>query len=321
MKLVTCAIGAFIGIPAMFSFSSVALSENLPETLAASEVAATSFVSDGSAVKFDRDRASITPISGWKVEPRGMGMALVMKEIPAETNGQKIDYSVPLFSRNIAVMTLNEPSPIDEARAVSFQEEFEKMATRDGVMKDFQFTSRKFFNYKAENDGIVFFAQHIANGFPMMQMIVLVSSDMKQYVSIYTDLAANFSNQDSYNAAWNSMTSILVPGVAPKRYEREAKLYGSILAACLLLILPFMIARFSSQRRIRRMVAELQKDWDSGLESASNIMSNVSNLDTTRVAATVKKSKKKSDYRSSFDSLDNVSLTTGQNGFRLTSRM
>lgn len=287
-----------LSLSGLVSFAGIALSNEAAseQPAAGSTTIPSMFVSDGSVVRFDQDRASLMPISGWQVEPRGAGMALVMKEVVKQDPKAAVDYSQPLFARNISVMTMNEPSPIDEARAASFEEQYLKMATRDGAMKDLQITGHKFFNYKGENDGLVFFAQHSANGFQMMQMIILVSGDAKQYLLTYTDLASRFSNQDSYDAAWKSMTSVIVPGVAPKRYYREAQLAGAIAGGLLLLIAPFGIARFSSQRRIRRMVEELQSEWDSGEVSAASNLSNVSQLDMTRVAASSIKGKKRGSF-------------------------
>ncbi|MCX6124071.1 MAG: hypothetical protein NTV34_04890 [Proteobacteria bacterium] len=282
-------LGAFFGLSGLLSFATVALSEG-DSPIAAAEATGdplpAQIISNGSPIRFDQDRASIVPIAGWQVEPRGSGMALVMREIVAKDPNAPIDYSQPTFARNITVLTLNQASPIDQTRAASFQEDYTKMVVRDGSLKDFQFTSSKSFAYKGESDGLVFFAQHAINGFQMMQMIVLVSSESKQYILTYTDLASHFSNPESYDAAWKVLTSIDLPGVAPQRYMREAKLGGMIGGAMMLLVLPFGFARFSSQRRIRLMVDELQKDWDNGVETPATC-SRVSHLGMTRVASDV----------------------------------
>ncbi|MCX6119970.1 MAG: hypothetical protein NT027_20740 [Proteobacteria bacterium] len=274
----------WLGASGLTAFSTYAVGEEAAKAVPDLPETPSSFISDGSYVKFDSDRASIKPIVGWDVSPKSAGMSLVMKEVVKRDPTVAIDYSKPLFSRNMSILALNEAAPIDEARAVAFEEQFLKMVQRDGSMKNFQFTSRKFFNYKAENDGLVFFAQHDANGFPMMQMLVLVSGDARQYVMIYTDLASSFSNAETYSAAWNSMTSVQVEGLAPKRYYREAQIGGAFLAGILMLVAPFGLARFASQRRIKKMVKELQSEWDNG-DVSSTQASNISHLDTTRIAA------------------------------------
>jgi hypothetical protein len=244
------------------------------------------FISNGSVISFDNNNASIVPIPGWQVMPKGHGMSLVMKEMRPESKGA-IDYSKPSFSRNITVMTLNAASPIDTNRAETFATEYSELAQKSGMMSDFAITSQKFFNYKSENDGIVYFAQHIANNFPMQQMIILVSSESKQYVLTYTDLAANFANQDSYDAAWKAMTSILVSGVAPKRYHYEGKIALGVLGFLVALMAPFMIARIRKNRRLRKAADELQSDWDNGEYSPHTAYSNVSHLGSTRVAKNI----------------------------------
>jgi len=182
-------------------------------------------------------------------------------------------------------MTMHEAAPIDEIRATAFEEEFLKMISRSGAMQDFKFNEHRLFDYKGEKDGLVFFAQHMANGFQMMQMIILVSGESKQYLLTYTDLASRFSEQQAYDAAWKSMTSIEVPGIAPKRYMREMKIGGAIAGGLLVIILPFAFARLSSQRRIRKMVNALENDWDKGSDEASTLESNISHLGVTKVTS------------------------------------
>lgn len=313
---------AFLGLSGsiLLATTAVATNEAAP---AVQEATPSQFISDGSVVRFDQDRASLVPIPGWQVEPKGAGMALVMKEVITADPNAPVDYSKPLFARNISVLTLNHPSPIDESRAASFQEEYMSLATRDGVMKDLQITSHKFFNYKGENDGLVFFAQHTANGFQMMQMMILISGEEKQYLLTFTDLASQFANPESYDAAWKSMTSILVPGVAPKRYMKEMKISGAVAGGLALIILPFGFARLSSQRRIRKMIDELQADWDNGAVSMCSMVSNVSHLDATRVARVPKKSKMASTgtdmYDSDVGSFATSAISTRKNSFKFSS--
>lgn len=286
---------AFLGMSGLISFAPIALSEEAPVAAPASaEAVPSSFISDGSLLKFDQDRASITPIKGWMVEPKSSGMALVMKEVLAPVADAQKDYTQPIFARNITVMTINEAAPIDEERAKMFKEDFLKMAAKQGSMRDLQFTSQKFFNFKGENDGLVFFTQHTSNGFTMMQMHVLVSGESKQYLLTYNDLASRFSTTETYDAAWKAMNSIDVQGVAPKRYARELRVGGMALAGFLMLVLPFSFARAMSRRRLNRLSASLQDEWDNGKVSSDwDAVSNVSQLGTTRVAGRVKTNKKR----------------------------
>lgn len=316
-------VAAVLGTLGLLSFANVAISE---ETATSSEPSAVTqeatssssvIIANGSEIKFDQDRASIVPIVGWQVEPKGSGMALVMKEVVKKVENAPVDYSQPLFTRNITVLSMKDAAPIDETRATEFKEEFSKIVARDGVMKDFQFNSHKFFNYKGENDGLVMFAQHTSNGFPMMQMMILVSGDSKQYLLTYTDLASNFANQETYDAAWKSMTSISVAGVAPQRYMREMKIGGAVLAGVLLIVLPFGFARFASQRRIRKMVDALENDWDKGSNDASALESSVSRLGTTRVAMSLATTGAR--MNSSVSSFDDESISTRKSRFKFSS--
>lgn len=305
--------GLLAGTSGLLSFATVALSEEAAAPAAPAQVetapVSSSFVSDGTPYKFDQDRATISPIKGWNVEPKGSGMALVMKEVLPEAapNAPK-DYSQPLFARNITVMAYNEASPIDEERAAEFKEQFLKMAQKQGSMPDLQFTSHKFFNFKGENDGLVFFTQHTSNGFTMMQMHILVSGASRQYLLTYNDLANRFSNQESYDQAWKAMTSIDVQGVAPVRYVREAKIGGAIAAGFLFLVLPFAFARFMSRRRLNSLVSSLQDEWDSGAVSGS--CSNVSALESTRVAGRVRGNKKRKPDISDVESLETSDVSS-----------
>ena len=305
------------GASGLVSFASVALSEEAAGVAAPTQAQAApaNFVSDGSSFKFDQGRASISPIKGWMVEPNGSGVSVVMKEVlPPAPAGAHKDYSQPIFARNITVMTINEGSPIDEQRAAEFKENFLKMAAKQGSMPDLQFTSQKFFNFKGENDGLVFFTQHTSNGFTMMQMHVLVSGESRQYLMTYNDLASRFSNQETYDQAWKTMTSIDVQGVPPVRYMREAKIGGSIFAGFLLLVLPFSFARFMSQRRLRKVASSLQDEWDTGTVSGSDEWSsNVSALETTRVAGRVRGNKKRKPDVSEVNSFESSVSSFGSN--------
>jgi len=60
--------------------SSIAIGQEVPPAPLASPESSV-VISDGSKISFDQDRASITPIKGWQVEPKGSGMSLVMKEV------------------------------------------------------------------------------------------------------------------------------------------------------------------------------------------------------------------------------------------------
>ena len=279
------------GISSLLTFATVALSEEVPAPAVVNPTAPAAFVSDGSVLKLGD--IAIAPIKGWNVEPRSLGMTLIMKEVPAPTTSKVVDYSQPVFARNITLMTLPEGAPIDEERASEFSQEYMKIVAKDASLKDFQITSHKFFSYKGENDGLVFFSQLTVNGFPMMQMHILVSNEAHQYLMTYTDLTSHFATPESYDAAWKSMTSITIPGVAPVRYMHEARVAGTVMIVLLALMAPLMLARIASSRRLRLAAADLNDDWDHGRDSQDDDFtnSNIALLDQTHIAGRIKKSR------------------------------
>jgi hypothetical protein len=285
---------SLLALSGLMGFASVAISaEEAAQAMSTANVAATGDeISNGSVIDLG-DGLSIAPIAGWKIERKSLGMSLVMKEVlPAQTG--EIDYSKPIFARNLTVMTLPEARPIDEAAVPEMKEMISKMFARDPSLKDVTFTDHKFFDYKGKNDGLILFSQLTANNFQMMQMQVIVSGEKKSYLMTYSDLASNFSNPASYDAAWKSMTSIQVPGVAPKRFEKEMMIGGAFGVALLAIIAPFLFIRWYNSRRIRKFADELQYDWDTGAVKSDNDyeLSDIGALDQTRPVQKRAKGKK-----------------------------
>jgi hypothetical protein len=249
-------------------------------------------VSNGSRITLGGD-VSLTPISGWQIERQRLGMSLVMKELLPETRGP-IDYSKPIFQRNISMIMVNRPRYIDSDAITEIKSDITKMIARDPSLKDFSFTDAKLFDYKNKNDGVVLFSQLTANNYPMMLMHVVVSGDKKSYMLTYTDLAANFTNPANFEAAWTSMTSITVPGVPPKRFERETITAGLAGGGLLAILLPFAIIRWRNARKIKKIADELQYDWDHGLvkTDADYNLSDIRDLESTKVIRYVQKENK-----------------------------
>lgn len=279
---------SLIILSGLCGFAGVAISAE-PESMSSSNQIE---VSNGSRITLDGD-VTLTPISGWQIERQGRGMSLVMKELVPETRGP-IDYSKPIFQRNISMITVNRPRYIDSDAIAEIKSDITKMIARDPSLKDFSFTEAKLFDYKSKNDGVVLFSQLTANNFPMMLMHVVVSGDQKSYMLTYTDLAANFTNPAHFEAAWTSMTSITVPGVPPKRFEREAITAGLAGGGLLAILLPFALIRWRNARKIRKIADELQHDWDHGLvkTDADYNLSSIRDLESTKVIRHVPKEKK-----------------------------
>lgn len=282
----------FLALSSFWGFASVAISEeNSAGTGQQPVEAPKDEISDGSAISLG-EGVSIAPISGWKIERKSMGMSLVMKEVLPPQTGE-VDYSKPIFARNLTLMSIPEARPIDNAAVDEMKAMIGKMIARDPSLRDFTFTDHKFFDYKGKNDGLILFSQLTVNNFQMMQMQVIVSGESKTYLMTYSDLASNFANPSSYDAAWKSMTSLVVPGVAPMRYQKEVIVGGAVAAVLALIIVPFFMFRLVSSRRIKKMADELQYDWDHGAvkTDADYNLSDLHTLDATRPARNKKAEK------------------------------
>jgi hypothetical protein len=267
-------------------------------------------ISNGQPIEIS-DGVSITPVNGWLIERKSAGMSLVMKEvIQTPSSGAQTDYSKPIFARNISVMSLSKARPMDSNSVDELKNEISKMFSKNPSLNDFTFTDAKFFDYKSKNDGIVLFSQLTVNNYQMMQMQIIVSGDQKTYLLTYSDLAANFANPSTFDAAWNSMTSISVPGVAPKRYQKEIILASTVGGGLLALVIPFFLVRWSSTRKIRRLAEELQHDWDQGSfkTDADYELSEIEYVDATKLSKRTHHRKKSelSKYDSIFRSSANV---------------
>jgi hypothetical protein len=241
-------------------------------------------IADGSNIELTPG-LSLTPIKGWLLERKAGGMTLVMKEVLPTTGATPTDYSKPLFARNISVMTLSKARPIDAKSIDELKGEIGKMIMRDSYLSDFAFTEAKLFDYKGKNDGVVLFSQLTVNNYQMMQMQIVVSGGEKSYLLTYSDLASNFANPATFDAAWKSMTSINVTGIAPKRYHKEMLLGGALSGGFLALVVPFFLIRWRSTRKIRKLADELQYDWDHGAlkTDADYELSEIGNLEATRL--------------------------------------
>ena len=240
-------------------------------------------IADGSNIEL-APGLSLTPIKGWLLERKAGGMTLVMKEVLPTTGATPTDYSKPLFARNISVMTFSKARPIDAKSIDELKGEIGKMIMRDSYLSDFAFTEGKLFDYKGKNDGVVLFSQLTVNNYQMMQMQIVVSGGEKSYLLTYSDLASNFANPATFDAAWKSMTSINVTGIAPKRYHKEMLLGGALSGGFLALVVPFFLIRWRSTRKIRKLADELQYDWDHGAlkTDADYELSEIGNLEATR---------------------------------------
>jgi hypothetical protein len=222
------------------ALTGIALADQTKDQVAekSAEAVTGKFVSDGAKFDLEKVGLSIVPPAGWEVITSSPSLSLIMQEPAAE----KIEYNKPIFQRNITVAAVHQPAPIDEQRAIKLREELMATFGKDGVVKDYQVTEHKFFNYRAKNDGLLIFAQFSSGEFQMTQIHVLVSGSERQFLMTYTDLAERFSAVESYEKAWNSMMSLEVSGLAPQRYA-DLKIAAAVAGSLILLFGALMFFR------------------------------------------------------------------------------
>ena len=217
-------IGSLIfAVAVSIASSSIAVAAEAVATQPAATVAAPAtaeapslIVSDGAKYQINSG-LSITPPKDWEVQTKPMGMTLILQE-PKSKEPVK-DFSKPTFQRNITLVTMHHASPIDAIRAEELKTELQKTFDKQGSVSNFQITEQKFFNYRGTDDAILIYSTMKMGEFDMMQMHILISGQDKQYLMTYTDLAAEFlAKNGNVEKAWNSIVSIEVNGIAPKRY-------------------------------------------------------------------------------------------------------
>jgi hypothetical protein len=175
----------------------------------------------------------ITPPLGWVTNKEVANLTLVIKEPGLE---QPV-YDKPKYQRNITLMTIHEPSPIDDLRSKELGQYLLSHFKESGIAKDFKIIEAKLFDFRGKNDGILVYSSLTIGDYPMMQTHVLVSGAERQYLMTYTDLAERFSQANDYGfaAAWSSMVSLEVVGVAPSRMSQHRTIYLSAAALGLIL--------------------------------------------------------------------------------------
>lgn len=200
--------------------------------------ASETFVSQGQPIQLEMLGVSITPIKGWEVSTNTGTLSVVMRE-PRDPNPA---YDHAKYQRNITVAAIHKASPIDEKRAAELKEEMIKSFSADSLVSNFQILEHKFFNYKGQNDGLIVYSSLMIGEYQMQQMHVLVSGEQKQFLMSYTDLAENFQQPASFEAAWNSMVSIEVTGASPLRIDQYAR-YGALAGGFLMLVMVALLLR------------------------------------------------------------------------------
>jgi len=197
---------------------------------------------------------TLTPPTGWQIQPDQMGKTLVLQPVPKQ---EKIkDYSKPIYNRNITVAVLHEARPMDETEALTLRKKLETDFGQAAGVRDFQVIEHRFIDYRQKADGILLYTAFLLNGFPMSQMHIFLSGSKNSALLTYTDLADAFQNdEEAMTAAWNAMLSTELQGTAPKRYE-ELVYTGSALG--LMLVSGFLVVLL--RRRSAHKMYEVEEE-------------------------------------------------------------
>ncbi len=239
-----------------------ATTEAVAQTDAVASTSSDKKISDGSPITIDKLGVTIAPPVGWEVLENSMGMTLVMQEPAVEEKVEAKDAPKAkageeklLFQRNITVVAMHESAPIDENEATKVKEKITEQFGKQAGIENFQVLEHKFFDYKNKNDGMVIYTAFTMNSIPMTQMHVLVSGQNNRFLLTYTDLSSEFeANQEAYQKAWTTMSTIQVIGDAPVRYA-DLKVYGGIAAG-----FAFLVGFLMFYRRRRAMTKYAQED-------------------------------------------------------------
>ncbi|HYX33027.1 MAG TPA: hypothetical protein VE954_07915 [Oligoflexus sp.] len=225
---------------------------------------------------------SLTPPTGWQIQPNHMGKTLVLQPVPKQ---EKIkDYSKPIYNRNITLAVIHEARPIDETEALTLRTKLEKDFGQAAGVRDFQVLEHRFIDYRQKADGILLYTAFQLNGFPMSQMHIFLSGSKNSALLTYTDLADAFqNNEDAMNQAWNAMLSTELNGTAPKRYK-DLIYSGSALG--LMLVSGFLVVLLRRRSAYKMYEVEEEKLYrdDAG---AAEEFSSVTGLATVVAQAPV----------------------------------
>jgi hypothetical protein len=253
---------------------------------------------------------TVTPPTGWQVQPNHLGKTLVLQ--PVRTEEKIKDYSKPIYNRNITVAVMHEARPIDEAEALNLRKKLEMDFGQAPGVREFQVLEHRFIDYRQKADGILLYTAFLLNGFPMSQMHIFISGAKNSALLTYTDLTDAFqNNEEAMTEAWNAMISAELEGVAPKRYE-DLIYTGSALGLVLVSGLLVLLLRRRSAHKMYEVEEErLYRDDAGEVEEFSSVtgfatvvaeapaeeetrdVTDVWNLAISQVSTTLPKARKK----------------------------
>lgn len=194
-------------------------------------------ISDGSRITVKGKGFSITPPTGWEIHTDFPNMSLLL-QVPFKKG--------LAYQRTIQVMIIKGASYIDDITRKKYEEILVRKYSRvTDSIQNYRIRNHLLTKMGDGREGILYYAEFTLEGRKMMQAHILVSSSKHSYLLTYTDLIEHFEGEESskyLTKAWESMTSILLAGDAPVRFQKMF-LFGLLIIAILILLILFYLIR------------------------------------------------------------------------------
>ena len=225
--------------------------------------------SDGSPVTLNDRGFSVTPPKGWEYRTDLPNLSLVL-QAPKE-KGQT-------YQKSIQVMVRNTPVAIDETTAVQFEAELTKVFGKSMTnVTDFHIRNHELVELTNGTKAILYYTGMNLDGFNLMQIHVVASSDTKHFIATYTDLAEFFdkgTDSPVLMTAWTALSSLQFSGAAPQRFEMPIRVFavigGIILIGILLSVGRTLMATVRYRKLTTGMDAEENGYEDEGTDGSSH---------------------------------------------------
>ena len=286
-------------------------SENTSEPLAAAaadpasaptmQISPAMTISDGRPALIQRLGITITPIAGWEFAEASQGMSLVMQEPKIPVVIPKVGEPPAIsYRRSISVTSFDESYALNAGEAAKWMQRLQEIIGKGpGINSLVLNPDYKFFNYRQSNDGLVIYAQYVANDIPMTQVNVIVPAANRAFLITYSDMQSRFDAQPQlFSEAWASMVSLDVKGEPIWRYASDVTMAGAFAGIALLGFVLLALRRYRAQRFLAGFDMERDGDFTtddsdgSGYSSISaiSVMAPVSAI-SSKVKVTTKNQK------------------------------
>ena len=201
-------------------------------------------IAEGERFEYPERNFSIVPPTGFEVQDNAGGIFLNMRE--QHRRGLK-------YRRNIQVFWSKGFRYIDDAAAQKLAADIgPKFSKYSPSIKNYQVSRHSIVDI-GERKAILFYNSYSIDKTEMAHIVMLISGSKEHYLVTFTDLLKNYEKNEGDEAYgnlwWDCFTSVSVAGKPPYRY-RYYVLGGGVLAAFLLLGLPFLFFRKRSSGRM-----------------------------------------------------------------------